>query len=474
MENEPEYIDASPSAAFLMESIRDFGYTIETAIADLIDNSISAAAKNIEIFLINDENGKPMISIEDDGVGMNQDELLQAMRLCSKDRNLKRKKDDLGRFGMGLKTASLSQCRQLTVETNMEGKSTSMTWDLDTVQKSNTWSVSKNFIEKKNKGTKVIWKKIDRTNLVIDTPYTNSIIKNIKDHLSLVFHRFIDTQNNDHRNISIKFNGIEISSFNPFNEKSFATIRHEPFEHQYQGSTIKIQSFILPHKTKVNLQEWEKYEGNGGYTKNQGFYVYREGRLIINGTWFGLLKKTEYTKFCRVKIDITNEKDTDWQIDIKKSNASPPKEIREMLENYLSKLEKQGVKVYTRRPVSTFEDNYLDVWQKMSKDSQAYFALNKKNPLIREFLNESSSNKDFIKLIENTLPYQEIFRLMCDGKESIITWNDENHEAINLIKKIITSLKENNVDQLIIIGLVQKFLRNSEFSLTRDQIIEMI
>ena len=145
-----------------------------------------------------------------------------------------------------------------------------------------------------------------------------------------------------------------------------------------------------------------------------------------------------------------------------------------MLENYLSKLEKQGVKVYTRRPVSTFEDNYLDVWQKMSKDSQAYFALNKKNPLIREFLNESSSNKDFIKLIENTLPYQEIFRLMCDGKESIITWNDENHEAINLIKKIITSLKENNVDQLIIIGLVQKFLRNSEFSLTRDQIIEMI
>ena len=75
MFNEPEYIDASPSAAFLMESIRDFGYTIETAIADLVDNSISAEASNIEINLDNDENGNPMISIEDDGVGMNKVEL---------------------------------------------------------------------------------------------------------------------------------------------------------------------------------------------------------------------------------------------------------------------------------------------------------------------------------------------------------------------------------------------------------------
>ncbi len=474
MESEPEYFDASPSAAFLMESIRDCGYTIETAIADLIDNSISAEAKNIEIVLDNDDEGNPMLSIEDDGIGMSQIELLQAMKLCSKDRNKTRDKNDLGRFGMGLKTSSLSQCRQFTVESNINGKASSMTWDLDDLQKIDKWEVKNNFIENRKQGTKVIWKKIDRANLTIDTPLTNSIIRNIREHLGLVFHRYIDTKNDEQKNIKIKFNGINIDAFNPFNEKNFATIKYEPFEHQYQDSTITIQAYILPHKTKVNLEEWEKYEGRGGYTKNQGFYVYREGRLIINGTWFGLLKKTEYTKFCRVKIDITNQKDTDWKIDIKKSNASPPKEIRDMLDNYLSKLEKQGVKVYTRKPVPTFENNHLDLWKKMSKDSQTYYAINRNNPIIKKFLNQSKDNLDLLKLMENTLPYDEIYRLMSDGKEIMITWDDHEDESIKLIKKYILDLKESNIEKLIIVGLVQKFLQNSVISLTREQIMEML
>ena len=471
---EPEYIDASPSAAFLMESIRDFGYTIETAIADLVDNSISAEASNIEINLDKDENGQPMLTIDDDGFGMTEDELLQAMRLCSKDRNLVRSKNDLGRFGMGLKTSSLSQCRQLTVETTMHGLPSSMTWDLDEVKSKNDWSVRKNFIVNKKQGTKVIWKKIDRANLEIDTPSTNATIRNIREHLGLVFHRFIDIGNNQQRNIKIKFNNIFIDAFNPFNENNFATIRHEPFEHKYQDSKIKIQSFILPHKTKVKLEEWEKYEGNGGYTKNQGFYVYREGRLIINGTWFGLLKKTEYTKFCRVKIDISNEKDTDWKIDIKKSNASPPKEIRDMLDNYLSKLEKQGVKVYTRKPVTTFETSHLDVWKKMSKDSQAYFSININNPIIKKFISKSDENKDAIRLIENTLPYEEIFRLMSDGKEVVIKWNDNEDESLNLIKKFISDLKESNIENQLIVGLVLKFLQNSNITFSKEKIIELL
>jgi K+-sensing histidine kinase KdpD len=125
-----EFIDATPSAALLIESIRDIGYNIETAIADLVDNSISAGAKNVKILLINDDNNQPFFSVEDDGEGMTEEELLSAMRLGSKDPNDERRKDDLGRFGLGLKTASFSQCRQLTVESTKSGKSTSMTWIL--------------------------------------------------------------------------------------------------------------------------------------------------------------------------------------------------------------------------------------------------------------------------------------------------------------------------------------------------------
>ena len=173
MTNTSELIDATPSAALLIESIRDIGYSLETAIADLVDNSISAGAKNINIFLINDDNKNPFLSVEDDGEGMTEDELLSAMRLGSKDPNTVRKKDDLGRFGLGLKTASFSQCRKLTVESNKSGKSTSMTWDLDLVKEKNSWVVRKNYLNENKLGTKIIWNKIDRTKLEINSVYTN-------------------------------------------------------------------------------------------------------------------------------------------------------------------------------------------------------------------------------------------------------------------------------------------------------------
>ena len=103
-----------------------------------------------------------------------------------------------------------------------------------------------------------------------------------------------------------------------------------------------------------------------------------------------------------------------------------------------------------------------------------YYAINKNNPLIKKFINNSKDNLDFLKLIENTLPYQEIFRLMSDGKEMMITWEDNEDESIKLIKKYILDLKESNIEKLIIVGLVQKFLQNSVLSLTTEQIIEML
>ena len=175
-----------------------------------------------------------------------------------------------------------------------------------------------------------------------------------------------------------------------------------------------------------------------------------------------------------MKIDISNEKDTDWKIDIKKSNASPPKEIREMLDNYLSKLEKQGVKVYTRKPISIFETTHLDLWKKMSKDSQAYYAINRNNPVIKKFINQSQENIELIKFIENTLPYEDIFRFMSDGKEVLVKWDDDENDSKKIIKNFIKDFKENNIDELIIIGLVQKFLQNSNIRLTREEIIELL
>ena len=130
-------------------------------------------------------------------------------------------------------------------------------------------------------------------------------------------------------------NGIDIDPFNPFNEKNFATIKHEPFEHQYQDSTIRIQSYILPHKTKVNLEEWEKYEGKGGYTKNQGFYVYRANRLIIDGGWMGLTNSSNLSDLARIEINVPVSVDEEWQTDVKKSSLQLPPLIKAKLRNLI-------------------------------------------------------------------------------------------------------------------------------------------
>tara|TARA_Y100000589_G_scaffold95896_1_gene90509 strand:+ start:91 stop:1512 length:1422 start_codon:yes stop_codon:yes gene_type:complete len=473
MTNASEFIDATPSAALLIESIRDIGYSLETAIADLVDNSISAGANNIKILLINDSDNKPFLSVEDDGEGMSEEELLSAMRLGSKDPNIVRRKNDLGRFGLGLKTASFSQCRQLTVESFKSGKSTSMTWDLDLVRQKNAWVVRKNFFVDREIGTKIIWNKIDRTKLEINSVYTNSILNNICEHLSLVFHRFIDGSSSIEKKVNIYINGNLLESYNPFNESNIATIKSEKRVYSYKGGNIKIQSFVLPSRLKIDHDEWKKYEGEGGYAKNQGFYVYRANRLIIKGTWFGLLKKSEFTKLCRVRIDIDNDLDTDWKIDVKKSKASPPKQIRDFLGEFMASVEIQGKRVYFRIPQKS-KDDEMPIWQKVSKDSKSYYVINRSHPLINKFLSENKNNFAYLKLFENTIPYYDIFSLLSSDKESVVTWQEENEEDLNSIKELINLLKKSKMKSEKILTQIEYFLKNSDLNITEDQIQKIL
>ena len=105
---------AIPEASSMIETFRAIGYSIEAAVADIIDNSISARAKNIWINF-EWEGSETWLAVKDDGSGMNNDELVQAMRPDSKNPLDDRSTKDLGRFGLGLKTASFSQCRLLSV-----------------------------------------------------------------------------------------------------------------------------------------------------------------------------------------------------------------------------------------------------------------------------------------------------------------------------------------------------------------------
>ena len=291
-------IQLLPKASSLIESLRDIGYSFESAIADIIDNSITAKAKNIHIYF-DFKDKKLSLSIVDDGLGMCQDELIEAMRPGTKNPLDSRDENDLGRFGLGLKTASFSQCRKLTVVSSQNSKQVATVWDLDYVAQTEDWSlqildsneisVLYKISELNKNGTLVLWEETDR---IVDNSVSDANedvvyekIENLQKHLELVFHRYLKGKDK----INIFINGEQLKAFDPFFSHHRATQELTEETITINDEKIKITSYILPHYSKVSAQDYEYYAGGGGYLKNQGFYVYRNRRLLISGTWFRLI-----------------------------------------------------------------------------------------------------------------------------------------------------------------------------------------
>jgi len=473
MTNLSEFIDATPSAALLIESIRDIGYSIETAISDLIDNSISAKANNIYINLNDDDSENISLEIIDDGYGMNRQELIQAMTIGAKDPRITRDKDDLGRFGLGLKTASFSQCRKLTVESNNYGEMNSFTWDLDLVREKNSWIVVDNKKEYLKQGTRVIWEKIDRADFKLNKINTHSILKNIDIHLGLVFHRFLEGINLKKEKLKIFINGSEVEPQNPFNEESNATLKSAISTFKYNNSDIFVQYFILPHEDMVSIEEWKNFEGDGGYIKNQGFYVYRCNRLIVSSTWFGIMPKLASTKLCRAKIDIGNDIDSDWKIDIKKSTASPPKSIKNFLnELIINNIESKGRKVVNKRTQELIQDSDMKLWVPLRSKRKITYKINRKHPLVKKLL-KNNENLVILKLLENSIPYQEIYGEMCDNSASVIGWLEEDKNLLNDVKQLIEIYRSDNIPEEIIKGQIEYYLIQSGIQFSEESFSEI-
>jgi hypothetical protein len=339
-------VNATPNAlpSALLESLRSIGYTLDTALADIIDNSITAEATHISVcFLWN--NGNPWIAVCDDGWGISSDELTEAMRFGSRCPRSKRDSDDLGRFGLGMKTASISQCRHLTVVTKKNGCMSASEWNLDAMIQSSAleWSprdlrldklpsadiltilISK-YLADRDSGTLVLWQNLDSN---LGDPHEvngerrfSANMDSARKHLELVFHRFLSPVLGQ-RKVIIDFNNTVLQAFDPFG--SAVPARQElPLEKiRVQGEEITVQPYVLPHLVKASsVTEYQKLAGDEGYLHNQGFYIYRNQRLIIKATWFRLIPKDELNKLIRVRVDIPNTLDDVWRI--KEIPSNPP------------------------------------------------------------------------------------------------------------------------------------------------------
>lgn len=384
-----------PSAACLSASMRDIGYSLETAIADLIDNSISAGASKIEI-ICDVASTSPAVVILDNGGGMTEDELLVAMRHGTHNPGLIRSSHDLGRFGLGLKTASFSQCRSLTVVSIKQGLISGAEWNLDRIDASDDWLLS--ILEPAeiealphigllgDTGTVVIWRELDRLMEYEVGLRRDEIVHEKLDavgrHLSLVFHRFLSGEIKGYSKLSLSINGRPITAFDPFCRKNPATqILPEEVVH-IGDAQVRLQPFILPHHSRLSATEYDFYQDRSEFISNQGCYVYRNGRLMAWGDWFRIVPKGEATKFARVQIDFPNSLDEDWTIDIKKSRARPPHAVRERLRQILTKVTARSVSVHRGRGQKLFQDTQAPFWERFADHGGIRFTLNYQHPVI--------------------------------------------------------------------------------------------
>lgn len=426
-------ISLPPYAPTLIESTRAIGYTLEAAVADIIDNSISAQASWIDIFFF--PTGNSYIAIMDNGCGMDAQELDAAMRYGSQNPNVKRTANDLGRFGLGLKTASLSQCRTLTVATKQGKHIEARRWDIDHVIETQDWSLlilesddEINKIPRIEKlkeiksGTLVVWQNLDRLN-VGELNFECSMGKkmdDIRNHLSLVFHRYLSGESGL-KKINIRMNNTAINYLDPFlSHRNTQIMSDESL--QCEDSKIVIRPYLLPHISDLTKNEIETLGGKDGLRKNQGFYVYRNKRLLIWGTWFRMMRQGECSKLARVQIDIPNELDTMWTLDIKKSKAMPPEVVRNNLAPIIQGLAEKSKRTWEFRGKRETNDSIVHIWQRFKGKNDGYFyKINRNHPLVKTFLNDSQKIKKnldgLLKSIESSIPFNQLYLDLTSDKQ---------------------------------------------------------
>ncbi len=456
------YKDLPPSAS-LTASMRNIGYSLETAVADLIDNSISADATSISVFCVPAADN-PALVIIDNGTGMRKRELTAAMRYGSTNSTDDRRAGDLGRFGLGMKTASFSQCRCLTVATRQNGKCLAAEWDLDLIDKRNRWLLK--YLDKSEiiklplikdlpvRGTIIVWRKLDRlfegTSGHRLQELVNGKLDVVIHHLSLVFHRFIAGEVRGRPKIRIKINGHELGSFDPFcrDHKATQVLAEEIV--QVRRSRVRIQPYILPHHSKLSQKEYEYHQDRSDFTANQGMYIYRGGRLLSWGSWDRLIPKSETTKLCRVQIDFPNNLDHDWSIDIKKSRAVLPPAVRDRMKQIIQKISGQGIKVHTRRAQKLSDNNQLLLWNRYPDNNCIYYAINKDHPLVQSMLHQSSEDvarklRIILDAISSALPVENIYMDYSGRTKQFKKYSFEQKDVQSRLKSLKSALYEEGI-----------------------------
>ena len=410
-------IDMPPDAAALMESTRAIGYSLPTAVADIIDNSIAANATRVAIFYLPSEE---YIAFLDDGEGMTANELNVAMKYGGRSPLDTRNDKDLGRFDLGLKTASLSQCEVLTVVSKKCDRISARRWDLNFVRSKNSWSLLElnpieidqlpliKHLKALEHGTLVVWQQLDR--MVqggdLQRQMTEQMDK-VRRHIALVFHRYLSGEEGL-KPLSITMNAAPVEPSDPF-------LRHRQTQREQESSfeRIKIVPYMLPHPSHLKKSDHELLGLTDDLQKYQGFYIYRNRRLIVWGNWFRRSKKETLSSLARIQIDIPTEFDSLWVLDVKKSSATPPKIVLENLDRVIERLSSTSRKTWEHRGRRETSDKIQHVWNRLkARDGSILYEINGDHPMVKRLIDQAPGlERELNKLLEviaSSLPLNQM------------------------------------------------------------------
>lgn len=424
-------VEISPSPRALLRSLRGLGYSPETALADLIDNSLAAGAQQVDIRL-DWRDGNPLVEVLDNGAGMSFERLIEAMRFGGDGPDAEREGLDLGRFGLGLKTASLSQCRELTVASRRDGTIARLAWSIDRVgddwcaealDESPAGQLAMQF-ETAGDGTLISWNRMDRLGGLwgLDRDAFNDRIATIRAHLAMTFHRFLS---GEARRLAISVNGLALAAWDPFCRSHNATMALPRDIIRGPDGSISARPFILPHRDRfANEREWEEAGGPGGWVERQGFYVYRGDRLISPGGWLGLggsraWAREESSRLARIALDVPAAMDEAWRIDIRKSLARPPAWARARLAGIGTDSRRRAREVFawrgggpTGRRSRAKEDGEVWPWETRAGKAVPRYRVRRDHPAVTavsERLGDAALLEGLLSALELTVPVERIW-----------------------------------------------------------------
>ncbi|MEN5380706.1 ATP-binding protein [Sphingobacterium kitahiroshimense] len=477
--------DSIPNPEYLIKSISEQGYTLESALADLIDNSISAKASNIEV-LTDLEDARFKLFIADDGDGMTEAELIRNMKFPSALMEHNRDRVDLGRFGLGMKTASFSQTRKFTVLSKKKGNQYyhARTWDVEYLKLTEKWRVIVNtqeevieFYEKFKllsgqylngiqnfePNTIIIWDGLYKFEAYLSQENRLKAIKKeisevTSDYLSLVFHRFLENKRNK---LTIRLNNSILQPFSPFPE-NISDLRLLPSKQAlFNNEAVRLEGYVLPVRSideskQVNSIWTTKFNS---LLDLEGIYFYRANRIILFGGWNGLIRKSANLQLARLKVDLGNKIDHLIHLNVSKSQIKIPFELHKAFEDYISELKDEAQKEYFNRGIKQFSPSNLsvkkqDLFVRKATSKGALLEINDEFPLVNVLMN-SLQGEDRGKL--------KLLLRMINTQMNKVRHVHEDQDLGNIEISISSEAEVlyNTINNLISDGVSKEIIKNS-------------